>query len=534
MQQQSLDNAKFYVCFKDDFTKYRRVFFMQSKSEVSKCLETFLNEAKNAGHMVKEVLSFGGGEVINSTVKSIEKFGISSRMPMPYMPQQNGAAERENRTIVEYICARSITHAANLPLKLWAEVVNTYDYVLNRTGPTSVKDKSLYELQFSKEVISIDHLRVFGTECFVHVPQQKRKWDKKSVKGVFVGYSGEKDGYRIWIKDHNKVILSRDVIFQIEKSSCVPDVSSTDIQNSDMEIVKKPLQTPDPDVEKETEEIPCSADREEILAEQSSRNLRDRSILKMPAKFDNFVLLAEHIEPETYKEAMTSEDSDKWLAAMKEELESLSSNNTWVLANLPSDRKAIGNRWVCKVKQNADGTVQHFKVRLVAKGFSQKFGVDFRESFSPIVWWDTIRTVLSIAAARKLKLGQFDVKTSFLYGDLSEDIYMAQPEGFSDSSGQVCKLLKSIYGLKQASRCWNKCFKSFAENSELKQSNCDPCLFFNDEKSKYLIMYVDDGIITADEQQTVNLFLKKLESEFSVVIGEANYFLGMQIEHLGV
>ncbi|GFX39691.1 retrovirus-related Pol polyprotein from transposon TNT 1-94 [Trichonephila clavipes] len=117
-------------------------------------------------------------------------------------------------------------------------------------------------------------------------------------------------------------ILIQDVIFQNEKSSRDPDVSSTDIQNSDMEIVKKPLQTPDPDVEKEIEEISCSAEnREETLAEQSSRKLRDRSILKMPAKFENFVLLAEHIEPETYKEVIASENSDKWLAVMKEELE---------------------------------------------------------------------------------------------------------------------------------------------------------------------------------------------------------------------
>ncbi|GFR25775.1 2-hydroxyacyl-CoA lyase 2 [Trichonephila clavata] len=227
MQQQSLGGAKYYVCFKDDFTKYRRVFFMQSKNEVSKCLETFLNEAKNTGHMIKEVLSDGGGEVINSTVKSLlEKSGISFNM------------------------------------------------------------------------------------------------DKRSEQGI----------------------LSRDVIFQNKKLSCVPDVSSTDIQNSDMEIVKKPLQTPEADVEKEMEEISCNAeDTEETLVQQSSRNLRDRSILKMPAKFDSFVLLAEHIEPETYKEAMASEDSDKWLAAMKEELESLSNNNTWILVNLPSDRKAIVN-----------------------------------------------------------------------------------------------------------------------------------------------------------------------------------------------
>ncbi|GFY51385.1 retrovirus-related Pol polyprotein from transposon TNT 1-94 [Trichonephila inaurata madagascariensis] len=202
---------------------------MQSKNVVSKCLETFLNEAKNAGHTVKEVLSDGGGVVINSTVKSIlEKFGISSRMLMPYTPEQNGAAERENRTIVG--SAKSIIYATNLPLKLWEEAVNTSVYVLNRTGATSVKKKCPYELWFSKQVISTDHLRVFGTECFVCVSQQKRrKWDKKSVKGVFVGYSGEKDGYRIRIKDQNKVILSRDVIFQKEKSSCVLLIFKTQV-----------------------------------------------------------------------------------------------------------------------------------------------------------------------------------------------------------------------------------------------------------------------------------------------------------------
>ncbi|GFR29335.1 retrovirus-related Pol polyprotein from transposon TNT 1-94 [Trichonephila clavata] len=193
--------------------------------------------------MIKEVLSDGGGDVINLTVKSVlEKSGISSRMSMPYTPQRNEVEERENRTIVE--SAKSMIYAGNLPLKLWAEAVNT----------------------------------------------------------------GEKDGYRIWIKDQNKVILSRDVIFQNEKSSYVP----TDIQNSDTEIVKKLLQTPYPDVEKEIEEISCSAeDTEETLVQQNSRNLSDRPILKMPAKFDSFILLEGHIEPEPYKESMASEDSDK-------------------------------------------------------------------------------------------------------------------------------------------------------------------------------------------------------------------------------
>ncbi|GBN48468.1 Retrovirus-related Pol polyprotein from transposon TNT 1-94 [Araneus ventricosus] len=210
---------------------------------------------------------------------------------------------------------------------------------------------------------------------------------------------------------------------------------------------------------------------------------------------------------------------------MKEEMDSLEANNTWELVNLPQDRKAIGSRWVYKIKKNADGTVQRFKARLVAKGYSQKVGVDFNETFNPVVRWDTIRTIFSVAAYKKLKLVQFDVKTAFFYGDLQEDIYMHQPQGFEDGTGQVCKLLKSIYGLKQAPRVWNERFKSFAMKCGLKQSNSDPCLFLNDEKSIYLIVYVDDGIISSVDEQAVKQFLEKLKSEFSVVIGVANYFL---------
>ncbi|GBL95432.1 Retrovirus-related Pol polyprotein from transposon TNT 1-94 [Araneus ventricosus] len=121
-------------------------------------------------------------------------------------------------------------------------------------------------------------------------------------------------------------------------------------------------------------------------------------MLKRPARYEKCVLLAEHAEPDTYKEDIASKESSEWLAAMKEEMDSLlEANNTWELVNPPQDRKATRSRWVCKIKKNADGTAQRFKARLVAKGYSQKVGVDFNETFSLVVRWDTIRTVLSVA-----------------------------------------------------------------------------------------------------------------------------------------
>lgn len=140
-------------------------------------------------------------------------------MAMPYTPEQNGTAERENRTLVE--SERSMLHAKDLPLKLWAEAVNTAAYILNRTGPTSVNEKTPFELWFGKESTPIEHFKIFGIECYVHVPKQKRqKWDEKGQKGIVIRYCDEKDGYQIWIQDKDTVIRSCNVIFKSEFSLC--------------------------------------------------------------------------------------------------------------------------------------------------------------------------------------------------------------------------------------------------------------------------------------------------------------------------
>ncbi|GBM62788.1 Retrovirus-related Pol polyprotein from transposon TNT 1-94 [Araneus ventricosus] len=200
---------------------------------------------------------------------------------MPYTPEQNGAAERENRTIVE--AARSILHHKGFPLKLWAEAVNTAVYVLNRTGPTREKEKTPIEL-WSGSSFNVGYLRVFGTKCFVHVPKQrKQKLDPKSVAGFFVGYCGEKDGYRVWLKEHNNIILSRDVIFENEapysviaqngKSCSVVNEPSVD-HGSEIELIRS-SDVPDSDVCQEIGEASCDAIDSKESPDEQERNLRD-------------------------------------------------------------------------------------------------------------------------------------------------------------------------------------------------------------------------------------------------------------------
>lgn len=160
-------------------------------------MSKFINEAKAIGVKIKEFLCDGGKEFDNQKVRNIlAAKGINFRKTMPYTSEQNGAAERENRTLVE--AARSMIHTKGLPIKLWAEAINTTAYVLNRTGPTSEKEKVPIQLWSTTEDVCINHLKIFGTECFIHVPKEKRKkGDKKGIKGYFVGYCGDKDGYRV-------------------------------------------------------------------------------------------------------------------------------------------------------------------------------------------------------------------------------------------------------------------------------------------------------------------------------------------------
>ena len=208
----SKSKYRYFCLFKDDFTRYRHIYFLREKSEAKAKLEQMLAESKVAGHTVKELLSDNGGEFDNENVRNIlNRNGVKQRLIMPYTPEQNGCSERDNRTIVESARAMMYAHE-ELPQYLWAELVSTAIYVINRTGPTNIENKSPYELWFNKKP-QIKHLRIIGSSCYAHVPKQRRKkMQKKAAKCILIGYDNY-DGYRLWNKVNNTLVRSRDVIF---------------------------------------------------------------------------------------------------------------------------------------------------------------------------------------------------------------------------------------------------------------------------------------------------------------------------------
>nr|KYP55753.1 Retrovirus-related Pol polyprotein from transposon TNT 1-94 [Cajanus cajan] len=186
-------------------------------------------------------------------------------------------------------------------------------------------------------------------------------------------------------------------------------------------------------------------------------------------------LLLTHVEPKTFKQALSN---STWSAAMQIEYNALLRNGTWSLVRLPPSRTAIGCKWVFRVKENPDGTVQKYKAHLVAKGFNQQFGFDYNETFAPVIKPVTLRLILTLALTHHWPLQQLDINNAFLNGTLDEEVYMTQPPGFETSDKKfVCKLHKAIYGLKQAPRAWFEKLKLTLLQFNFQASKCDPSLF---------------------------------------------------------
>ncbi|KAM2827187.1 hypothetical protein COP1_036768 [Malus domestica] len=237
------------------------------------------------------------------------------------------------------------------------------------------------------------------------------------------------------------------------------------------------------------------------------------------------------VEPATYKSALKS---PVWFNAMKDEILALHNQGTWSLVPLPRHKNLIGCKWVYKIKKNADGSIGRYKARLVAKGFNQEEGIDYGETFSPVVKPTTVRIVLALSANFGWTLRQLDVKNAFLHGILQEEVYMTQPPGFVDLKHEdyVCRLHKSLYGLKQAPRAWNERFTTFLPSLGFKSTFADSSLFVKtvDTYVVILLLYVDDIIITGSHPQAITAVIQALTHEFDMKdLGPLHYFLGIQI-----
>ena len=225
----------------------------------------------------------------------------------------------------------------------------------------------------------------------------------------------------------------------------------------------------------------------------------------------------------------------EWKSAVEEELRALEKNSTWEICDLPRGKKPVGCKWVFTVKTKADGSIERFKARLVAKGFTQSYGIDYQETFAPVAKLNSIRVLLSLAANLDWPLYQLDVKNAFLNGDLDEEVYMEIPPGTKNATNgsKVCRLMKSLYGLKQSPRAWFERFSKVLKEQGYNQGQTDHTMFTKHSPSgklAVLIVYVDDIVLTGDFEEEIPRIKGVLAKEFEIKdLGDLKYFLGMEI-----
>lgn len=559
MNVNSIAGNRYVVSFIDDYTRKNFVYFMRTKNEVFEKFKLFKNYVEcQTNKKIKVLRSDNGTEYKNKQFDEfLEKCGIKRQLTVPYTPQQNGIAERANRTLIEM--AKSLLIHANLPEFLWAEAVQTAAYLRNRCPTKVLNGGTPFELWKGRRP-SVKHLRTFGSRVFALEKPKKGKFQAKGSEYVFVGYSFETKAYRLYDPEKRSVVVRRDVKFLEGEFKSATQNTRIDFATNIIRL-EPPVEVlqPEPvnqeiqdtersDSDEEGEEFVSANDAEEPLeqAENSARYGPGRPrILRTgqrgrPRKQYNvlsYLDSSDDIEtPKSVAEALSSQYVRNWQDSMQTEMDALRKNETWEMVDLPPKQKAIASKWVFRIKRNKDGEIERFKSRLVAKGCGQQFGVNYWETFSPVIRYETIRMLFAIAAEKELCMHQVDISNAYLNSTLEETVYMKQPENFVDEDHptRVLKLQKAIYGLKQSGRSWNNTLDEVLRSLGFKRCKSEPCLYVHLTEQKYIAVYVDDLLIICPTERDIDKIKRKIADKFETHdSGPLKYFLGMEVKRNG-
>ncbi|KAL3613382.1 hypothetical protein CASFOL_042795 [Castilleja foliolosa] len=565
----SWNGQRYFITFIDDYSRYGYLYLIHEKSEALDMFKIFKAEVENQlGKKIKCVKSDRGGEYYGRYDGSgeqrpgpfavfLEECGIVPQYTMPGSPSMSGVAERRNWTLKDMV--RSMISHSTLPASLWGEAIKAAAHILNRV-PTKAADKTPYELWMGRKP-SLKHLHIWGcpSEARPYRPNEK-KLDSKTISSYFIGYPERSRGYKFYdpnmrtiFETGNAVFFEdvefggrdkvRDIAFE-EESVMIPTTISDSVQVPLPDTIgEMDLEPHEDNVEQLPNQVEAIVHEEQTQQPQEQVPIRRSTRERRNAIPDDYVVfLQEHEDtagslggdPINFQQAMQDSNSQNWIDAMNEEYKSMQDNKVWDLVPLPEGKKPIGCKWIFKTKRDSKGNVERYKARLVAKGFTQKEGIDFTETFSPVSSKDSLRIMMALVAHFDLELHQMDVKTAFLNGDIDETIYMVQPENFvfGDSKQMVCKLKKSIYGLKQASRQWYHKFHQVIISFGFEKNIVEDCAYLKFSGSNFVLMvlYVDDILLAANNKEMLYETKKFLSNNFEMKdLGEASFVLGIQI-----
>jgi hypothetical protein len=525
--------------------------------------------------------------------KTLVQEGIRTEFSVSHTPQQNGLAERVNRTI--FSLARALLLQASLPARFWSLAVRAAAYIQNRVL-RSGSTKTPEEL-WTGRTPDVAHLRVWGCLAYGLDPATKRKLDLPGARYIFVGYTESLHQYYL-MDAAGRISVAESVTFvedipgstlvspsrwllgnreppsvdwllspvaevapsvaqplQLEQQPAEPldqpgNSGVTDEADACSSVATLPeeLNTSDATLENRavTQESAADDDVQQPAKSRRTRTkipvangpVRRSSRTRRPAKIFGMsatVTNAPHAipEPRSYAEALHDPAfSPQWEQAIQEELTNLTSHGTWELVDsgaVPPTHKPIGCRWVFKVKYEENGLPKRFKARLVAQGFTQRPGIDYFDTFAPTLRLESMRLILAIVAAQDLELHQLDIVGAYLEGPIDEELYMRVPDGVH-APGKVCRLRRGLYGLKQAGRNWNKTITASLLELGFHTTTADPSVFVHDAKQIIIGLYVDDLLLASPSIESIAWVKRELGSRHRVKdLGEAETCVGIHI-----
>jgi len=554
------DGARYYIVFIDAYSKYIWLYLLHNKSQVPSTFMHFKSFAENQTGFTLKNLQTDNAKEFLCLKSTLLHYGIHHRLTCPHTHEQNGSVERRHRHIVT--TGLALLAAASLPLTYWGEAFMTVVTVINTLPTPVLQNNNPYSMLFHKDP-DYQFFKVFGCACYpLTRPYNQYKFDFRSSMCLFLGYSPHHKGY-ICLSPTGKRYISRHVIFN-EKlfpytlsdnpfKPMVPSLSTSPLLPS-LTVLSPPLSMPSNTT---SPFIPPSniapfndTIMHDLVNTASSPSISDSLASSSPppaptihknqhymvtrSNADVFKPKAFHstipTKPSNHKEALKS---PAWFAAMNDEYQALLKNKTWILTHQPAGAPVVGCKWIFRNKYNADGTFQRHKARLVAKGFQQTAGMDYYDTFSPVVKATTIRLILTYAISNKWFVHQLDINNAFLYGHLEEVFFMQQPPGFEAfDSSLACQLKKAIYGLKQAPRSWFTKLSTTLEHLGFQSTKSDSSLFvqFTNNHTLFVLVYVDDILITGSSHEAIQQIIKQLSNEFALKdLGRLHFFLGIHV-----
>jgi hypothetical protein len=536
---------------------------LKSKDEVFNEFKEFKALIENLSERkIKILRSDNGGEYTSKEfVNFCKDVGIKRELMTPYNPQQNDVVERKNKTILEAM--KTVIHDQDLPMCLWAEATMAAVYVQNRLSHSALGLKTPEEM-FTGKKPEVSHLKIFGCPVFIHVPKEKRnKLDPSGKKGIFVGYCEVSKAFRIYIPGQHHIEINRDATFDedaafkksklcqleevYEEEPVIPSTAMREVLRA-AEPVREVVTSPDEELLEdhdivEVQEPPQMTilhKRKPTWARELIQDGEKYGVpqgttrqVKRPKPFSSYTALMCDLleeEPTCFEEAIQRKE---WADAMIEEYQSIMKNEVWEIVPKPKNKDVVSSRWLFKIKHAVDGSIEKYKARFVAHGFSQKEGIEYEETFALVAIYTSIRTIIALAAKMKWKLHQMDVKTTFLNGVIEEEVYIEQPQGFEveDRKSHGCRLKKALYRLKQGPRAWYGCIDSFLTSLGFTKSKADSNHYFKimNNEPVILLLYVDD-LFLIGEEKLITECKKRLALEFEMKdLGLMHYFLGLEV-----